>query len=281
MVSRPTTTQATTQDERERLLLLADLTLAEFLRHRARPDGTVFEEDGLVLFAGPHPQPSPFRNGAIRLDARLPAEEAIRRASEFFAARRRGFVMWVREHADEDLASALQDERVRELERIPGMVLEGLPDERPLPEGIELRRARTADERRDLLRVTADAWGLENMPLDAASDVFFHPDMAAAPQAVAFLAYSDEEPVASSMAFASHGVGLGCEGATLPSHRGKGLAHITQRAALKVCMDELGAKQIFAQTSQAGLRVWTSFGFVPFTGYRRLIVPLPGSGAPG
>ena len=269
----PVSTQPLAPAERDKFLVLADLTLAEFLRHRARCDGTVLEEDGLLLFAGPHRQPSPFRNGAMRLDSRLPADDAIRRGHEFFSARRRGFVMWVREHADADLAAALDDEQLRELERIPGMVLEELPPERPLPEGIELRRARTLEERRDMLRVTADAWGMENMPLETASGVFFHPDMVAAPQAVGFLAYADGAPVASSMAFASHGVGLGCEGATLVSQRGKGLAHITQHAALMVCMEELGAKRIFAQTSQAGLPVWTSFGFVPFTGYRRLILP--------
>jgi hypothetical protein len=103
------------EDAGEEELLLCDLTLAEFLRHRSRPDGTLLEEDGLLVFAGPHPQPSPFRNGAMRLDSRLSAEEATRRARQFFRDRGRGFVMWVREHADTDLAAALDREGLREL----------------------------------------------------------------------------------------------------------------------------------------------------------------------
>src|SRR5437870_13242160 len=87
----------------QELLLLADLSLAEFLRHLARYGGAIHEEDGLLLFAGAHPQPTPYRNGAFRLDSRLPAEEVLHRAERFFRDRRSGYVVWAREHADADL----------------------------------------------------------------------------------------------------------------------------------------------------------------------------------
>ena len=68
--------------DRAELLRLADLTLAEFFRQFGRygAGSRIVEEDGLVLFAGSHGQPNPFRNGAIRLDSRLGAEEALERA---------------------------------------------------------------------------------------------------------------------------------------------------------------------------------------------------------
>ena len=52
---------------REELFRLADLSLAEFLRHLARYGGAIHEEDGLLLFAGAHSQPNPYRNGLLRL----------------------------------------------------------------------------------------------------------------------------------------------------------------------------------------------------------------------
>src|SRR4051794_12725949 len=127
------------QAAREELLLLGDLTLAEFARHLARPSGTVLEEDGLLLFGGPHPQPNPYRNGALRLDDRIDGHEVLRRSRAFFGARKAGHVVWVREHADADLQAAVEEEGLREIERLPEMVLESLPPERPAAEGIELR----------------------------------------------------------------------------------------------------------------------------------------------
>jgi hypothetical protein len=87
------TPQPEARADHDELLLLADLTLAEFARHLARSGGTVLEEDGLLLFAGPHPQPNPYRNGALRLDDRLDGEEALRRSREFFSARQSSHVV--------------------------------------------------------------------------------------------------------------------------------------------------------------------------------------------
>ena len=89
--------------DRAELLRLADLTLAEFFRQLARygTGSRILEEDGLVLFAGSHAQPNPFRNGAIRLDERLSAAEALERAQRFFAPLKRSYVFWVRESESE------------------------------------------------------------------------------------------------------------------------------------------------------------------------------------
>src|ERR1043165_6132270 len=85
--------------DRAELLRYADLTLAEFFRQFGRygRGSQIVEGDGLVLFAGSHPQPNPFRNGAIRLDRRLEAAEALERARAFFEPLKRSFVFWVRE----------------------------------------------------------------------------------------------------------------------------------------------------------------------------------------
>src|SRR5206468_2676699 len=126
---------------RDELGMLADLTLAEYLRYLAAYGGAVLEEDGLLLFAGPHAQPNPYRNGALRLDATLSAEEIFARAARFFAPRKRSYALWTREHGDADLEQAASEAGLHELERIPEMVLYELPEYLPPPEGVELRRA--------------------------------------------------------------------------------------------------------------------------------------------
>ncbi|MGH2851992.1 MAG: hypothetical protein ACRDLP_15420, partial [Solirubrobacteraceae bacterium] len=50
------------------LVGLADRTLAAYLTYLAAYGGASKESDGLLLFAGPHRQPNPYRNGALRLD---------------------------------------------------------------------------------------------------------------------------------------------------------------------------------------------------------------------
>src|SRR5436305_13659763 len=112
---------------RDDLLLLADLTLADYLRYLARYGGATLEEDGLLLFAGAHRQPNPYRNGALRLDQTLPAQEVFERAGSFFAEQQRSYALWVREDDDGDLQRVAVDRGLRELERLPEMVLAELP----------------------------------------------------------------------------------------------------------------------------------------------------------
>src|SRR5450755_5099140 len=141
----------TTDEPRSRddLLVLADRTLAEYLRYLARYGGAVLEQDGLLLFAGVHRQPNPYRNGALRLDAMLSADVVLRRAERFFSARRSGYALWARQHGDADLEASATAAGLRELERLPELVLEKLPPYLPPPAGVEIRRvldSRAADD---------------------------------------------------------------------------------------------------------------------------------------
>lgn len=260
------------------LFVLADLTLAEFLRHLARYGGTVLEEDGLLLFGGTHRQPNPYRNGALCLDNRLSPQEVLERTHAFFSARQSGYVVWVREHADTDLGEEVQRRGMREIERLPEMVLEQLPPERPPPDGIVLRRTTDEATRRDYVRVVAEAWGMEDAPLDVASAVFFDPESVAAPHVAAFVAYEDGAPLSGAMTLVSHGAALGTQGGTLRRARRRGLAQSCLWAALRISFEEMGVKRSVCQTSVVGQPAWEGLGYVPFTGYRRFL-GTPASGA--
>lgn len=273
--------------DRGRLNRLADLTLAEFVRHltRAGEAGTVLEEDGLLLFAGAHPQPNPYRNGAIRLEAALRAADVLARATEFFAPRGRGFALWASEHNDEDIALEAKARGLTALETLPELVLDGLPEDLPLPEGVELREAADEQTRQDYVQVVANAWGMAGLPPDLASRVFFSTASIDAPNISAFVAYLDGVPVSGAMTLVTHGVALGCQAATVrrlprpPARpqggmtRRRGLADACLCAALERSYAELGAKISLCQTSSLGAPVWRRLGYEPFTSYRRFFAP--------
>lgn len=286
-----TTQQSPPRDE---LLVLADLTLAEYLRYLARYGGEIQDADGLLLFAGAHRQPNPYRNGALRLDASMPAQEVLRRAAAFFGPRKRSYALWARGHGDADLEQLAVQSELRELERLPEMALLALPEYLPPPQGVELRRALDAQTREDYLALVANAWGMATMPRDVAARVFFDPDSLDQPNVAAFLAYYDGLPVSAAMTHVSHGVALGCQGATIrrprPGQRlpqssvpgqTRSLAASCLWAALALSFDTLGATMSLGQTSNLGATVWVGLGYELFTSYARYIVPTPQIVAPG
>ncbi len=271
------------------LLRLADVSLAEFLRHLARYGGAVDEADGVLLFCGAHRQPNPYRNGVLCLEGPHAAADVLRRADRFFSRRRSGYAVWTREHADDELDAAAGEAAVRDLGRLPELVLDTLPDPGAPPEGIELRPASDERTRTDYLRVVADAWGFGSMPVALAADVFFAPESIDASNIVAFVAYYDDQPLSGAMCLVSHGVALGCQAATIrrpkPGQRlprrtrgARGLAESCLFAALEVSFRELGASLSLCQTSQAGEPVWRAFGYRPLTSYGRYLL-MPGASA--
>jgi hypothetical protein len=275
---------------REELLELSDLTLAEYLRYLARYGGAVRDEGGLLLFGGAHRQPNPYRNGALRLDATIPAEEVVRRAAAFFGPRKCSYALWAREHGDADVEEFAINAGLRELERLPQLVLTELPEYMPPPEGVELRRALDRSTREDYLDLAANAWGMAGMPREVAARVFFDPDSLTERSVVAFVAYYDEMPVSAAMVHVSHGAALACQGATIrrpakgqklpaPGPRGqtRSLAASCCCAALEMAFAELGATISVGQTSRLGAPVWEAIGYRQFTRYARYLVPTPQS----
>jgi hypothetical protein len=261
--------------DRDELLRLADLTLAEFFRQFARygPGSTILEEDGLVLFAGSHAQPNPFRNGAIRLDDRLGAAEALERAERFFAPLKRSFVFWVREQeSDLDALCRARGMELVEPNGLPELYLEGPPPPvKPLPDNVVLRRTNDPEVRRDYVDVVAGGWGMEGIGTELASRIFFHPDSMGDPNVVAFVAYVDGKPASGCMALLSHGIAVGGNGATAPWARRRGLAEMCYAASLEIAYERFGIRGSVCQSSPSGAGVWTRMGYKPLTHYMRYI----------
>jgi hypothetical protein len=261
--------------DRTELLRFADLTLGEFFRQLARygRGAQILEQDGLLLFAGSHPHPNPFRNGAIRLDNRLDAQEALNRVQRFFAPLERSYVFWVRE-SDTDL-DALCSSRNMELvepDGLPELFLEGPPPElAPIPADVVLRQTTDVEVRRDYVNVVAEGWGMGGISTELASDIFFHPDSMGDPNVMAFVAYVDGRPASGCMALLSYGIAVGGNGATVPWARRRGLAELCYGASLQVAYGDFGIRGSVCQSSPSGAGVWGRMGYQPLTRYLRYI----------
>lgn len=272
---------------RAHLLGLSDLTLSEYLQYLAAFGGEVQETDGLLLFAGAHRQPNPYRNGALRLDGTLGADEVLERAGDFFSARRSSYALWVREHADHELEQAARARGLHELERLPELALDRLPAPLPPAEGVQLRQATDPGIRDDYLDLVANAWGMADLPRPIAAQVFFDPASLELSNVAAFVAYYDDRPVSAAMTMVSHGVALACQGATIrrpapgqrlprpgPVGETRGLAASCLCAALELSFSQLGASISLGQTSRLGAPVWLELGYRELTSYARYLVPL-------
>ena len=263
----------------EELLRLADLTLAEFFRQNARygTGSRLLEEDGLVLFAGSHPQPNPYRNGAIRLDRRLSAVQALEQAHLFFATLERPFVFWVPER-DTDLSDlcASRGFQLLEPEGLPELALATPPPPvKHLPEDVVLLRADTPEVRRDYVAVVAEGWGMTDISTELASEIFFHPDSVADPNTIAFVAYVDGRPASGCLAILAYGIAVGGQGATVRWARRRGLAEACYEACLDVAYREFGIRGSVCQSSPLGMGVWERMGYRELTRYLRYLVPPP------
>lgn len=269
--------------DRGRLLELSDLTLAAYLRHLATHGGSFVEDAGLLLASGPHPQPNPYRNGALRLDDRLSVAEVKQRGRGFFGDRH--YALWVREHGDADLRAWAGRAGLRDLGRLPQLMLDHLPEEPQLPEGVQLRQARDPQTQDDYLGLVSSAWGMGDLSREIAAQIFFDPASLDDENVAAFVAYYEDMPLSGAMTLVTHGVALGCQGATLrklrpgqrlpppgPPGQRRGLAEICLWMALKLSFEKLGAWCSLAQTSILGAPAWLRMGYEPLTGYERWLV---------
>ena len=127
--------------ERDELLLLSDLNLAEALRESARSSGgSILEGEGYLLTAGPGAHP--MLNNALRLDPSLDASAFMQRTRRFYGERGHGYSLTLREHvADADLAKAAQEAGLSPTLEPPAMVVQhrledvAPPDVSSTPEG--------------------------------------------------------------------------------------------------------------------------------------------------
>ena len=110
-----------------------------------------------------------------------------------------------------------------------------------------------------------------DVPLEMVAPIA-NPAIYKAPNIAAFLATSDDEPVATSLAFITGDVVGVYNVATVPSHRGQGFGAAMTRAAIDWGRDR-DCKVAVLQASEMGRRVYERMGFVETVPYLQLVVP--------
>jgi len=256
---------------------LADRALVNAVVHLAvHAGGDSQQRDGLVLFAGGHPYPGAFCNGMVRLDRTMPAEEAIARATTFFAPKHRGFVVWTRSEADDDLADYAQSHGWFERPPEAGMPL--VVRDRDIENGGGQRvpeAITTTSQAERYLAVVAAAYGMEGAPPSLLQAIFFTPRSALADGAIAVLLEHEGREAAGAMAVIGDGVACALWAATAPWARGGGLGPVCMRAVTHAAFAS-GARLVFAQSSQMGLPHWRRLGFERIGTYRRFLARVAG-----
>jgi ribosomal protein S18 acetylase RimI-like enzyme len=254
---------AMTRSER---VLLSDLNYAEAMRDLTRrAGGTVLDEDGLLLYAAPHPLPV-FANGAMRTGRSSAPERILARAREFFDGRRRGFSLIVRAHPDADLRAVAEAAGHGVYGEAPGRVRDRRLAAARAPDGVELREVESDADVKSFAAVQGAAYATYGMPADVTPMVLGSIEVLRAPHIATFLALVDGEPSAGAMVVVTHGVaGIYWVGTT-PAARGRGLAELCTRAATNRGFD-LGARVAALQASVMGEPIYTRMGYVEVTRY--------------
>jgi hypothetical protein len=241
---------------------LAFSSHVDYFRDASRrgPGGAVHEEDGLLLYAGPHPLPF-LVNGAIRVEPGLGAVEVIDRARAFFGARERGFSLYALVGRDDDLIEAADEEGMISFgEPAPLMAQTGPPSPVDSPAGVQIERAITPEQIADAAAVCADAYAVYGMPADVAPTCVV-PATMLAPHIAAVVAYDQDGPVATASAMATHGVAYILWVGTTQRAMRRGLGEAVTRAAT-LAGHELGARMTTLMASPMGAPVYRRMGFL-------------------
>lgn len=144
-----------------------------------------------------------------------------------------------------------------------GMVAEDLTPAKPVPSGLEIRRAQDQTTRNDLVDLNTLAYGIpqeigrEGPGQPCFWDDSFH----------GYVAYLDKLPVACSVAAPLGGRLYVSWVATHPEHRRKGYADAAMRASLASAREATGLSRTVLHATSAGLPVYERMGYRSVAGF--------------
>lgn len=238
------------------------------------PGAAIEAEPGWLFGAGCSTHPV-ISNGAFRRDDGVDANEFVARAKEFFAARGRGFSIWVRggQAEDRDLVAAAEAAGLQLVYEMPEMTLGERLEPPELPPGAELHRLTAIEQANDFWGVAIASYESIGFPPEVFAGYTNHAGLLAE-NVVAFLALLDGEPVGIAMTMVSHGVaGIYWVG-SLAQARGKGIGRAVTAAATNAGFD-LGAEVASLQASPMGKPIYQTMGYEIAFEYQMFMSPTP------
>lgn len=252
-------------------LKLADQNLAASILHRNRNSvhGVSIETDNYIMFDLGIDSMDGHLNGVLCLDP-IDPETLFNEARRFFSMNNRGFVIWIRDHADHALETYLKEKGYTPL-RVPGstgMLIRG-PIEMPeMPEGVSIKKVAGAKEVEDYAAVIRDAFDKTEV---VTREMFSNERILVGEKAQAWVAYRDRRPVAAATTIVSGGAGGIYYVGTVGDERGKGLGAWITAVATNAGF-ELGADVVVLQASIAGEKVYARLGYEAMTHYRWYLI---------
>lgn len=241
---------------------LSDANLIESIREHARWQDSceVIERDGLLLLAGVNAFPDAYRNCVARLDRGVPAAEVLERAREFFAARGRGFTVWVRTGWDDDLEPLLQSAGLERRADSPCMLVDApLAGARP-PPGVRIETFTEERTVRDAIAINSEAYQAIGLPAEETHTMFRRPSRLLAGRVAGFVAYRGDRPVSTALTILSgDGAGVYWVGTVNDAQRA-GLGGLCTRLATNAGFDR-GARVVTLQASPFGEPVYRRLGY--------------------
>jgi hypothetical protein len=242
---------------------LANDNLIESIREHARWQAPceLIEDDGLLLVSASRSSyPGAYRNSAARLDPRLPAADALRRASEFFEARGRGFTMWVFIGRDDDLKSLVEASGLQCVADGPCMLVDAPVAMSEPPAGVRVERFSTEAHVRDAVRVNADAYSRLGLSVEETHVTFPEPARLLSDRIAGFVAYRGDVPVSTALVI-SYGQSAGLYWVGTAGHAERtGLGGVCTRLATNAGF-ERGARVVMLQASPFGAPLYARLGY--------------------
>lgn len=257
----------------------AHLNLIESSRRLFELDPGVETEatEGWFFGAGRSTHPV-ISNAAFRIDDDVDPDELIERARDFFAPRKRGFAIWARAGIAEDreLIAAAEAAGLQAVYEMPEMVLDGRPEDRNPPAGVDLRRVASSRDAVAYWEVASSAYASLGFPPEVFAYYDDHEGLWADGVA-AFLADAGGQAAAIAMAIVSHGVAgiywVDCR----EEARGRSLGRAVTVAAIDAGID-MGATSVSLQASPMGEPLYRRMGFETVFDYRLFMSAPPQEG---
>jgi ribosomal protein S18 acetylase RimI-like enzyme len=255
---------------------LSDANLVESVREHARWQEPCdwIEAEGVILVAGATDFPGAYWNGATRVDRAVEPVAVLNSAQRFFAPRRRGYSVFVRESRDQDLEAALKAEGRESRFDFPCMLVERPLSEHALPPGIRVERFANRKHVDDFVRISAAAYATLGLAAVHTVAMFGRREVLLGDHIAGFVAYRGETPLATAFALMSgEGAGLYWVG-TMPDAQRAGLATICTALATNAAF-ECGAAVVTLQASHFGEPVYERLGYKTYDRLRRYSIAAP------
>lgn len=254
--------------DREKLLQLADLNLAEFIREMARwnTTGEILEKGDLLLTRGASRFPQ--TNFAFHLSGNpsLCAAQVFDRIHSFYRERQSGFSIHIRKHADTELESICQKNNLLLVSAAPGLMIDQPFSGIKRTTGIIIRPIAEISGVADFASVVIESYQSLGLPPGIGEKIFASPRRLLKPYNYFAVAYDQGLPVSAAMLVFSPAIaGIYWVG-TVPGARGRGLATACVSAVTNEALKR-GARLVVLQASKFGDPVYRRMGFTEFTRY--------------